>query len=210
MLFPTKSTLGLAVLLLALSPLAASAKEPATAPTEVPAAAPTPSRPANWAASLEIPGVPNLHRVTANFYRSAQPEAAGFQALANNPGIKTVVSLRAFNSDKPLLAGTGIMLVSIPIHTWHIETEDVVEALATIRRAEASGPVLLHCQHGADRTGLITALYRVLYEGWTKAAALDEMQHGEFGYHAVWGNIPRYLRNIDTAALRRMVDKAGP
>ena len=208
MTFHTTCAARLAAVLLALSPLAALAKEPVTAPAAAPAT--TQPHPAAWAAPLAVPGVPNLHRVTANFYRSAQPEAAGFQALAKNPGIKTVVSLRAFNSDKPLLAGTGIKLVAIPIHTWHIETEDVVKALATIRRAETTGPVLLHCQHGADRTGLITALYRVLYEGWTKAAALDELKNGTFGYHAVWGNIPRYLRNIDTAALRQMVDKAGP
>ena len=207
-----KFTVTLVFALLTLVPLAALAKEPASAPAAAPATSPaaTPSRPAAWAAPVTIPGVPNLYRVTANFYRSAQPEAAGFQALAKDPGIKTVVSLRAFHSDATLLAGTGITLVSIPIHTWHIETEDVVAALAALRRAEATGPVLLHCQHGADRTGLITALYRVLYQGWTKDAALDEMKNGAFGYHAVWGNIPRYLRNIDPAALRQMVDKTGP
>jgi protein tyrosine/serine phosphatase len=170
----------------------------------------TQSRPATWAAPVAIPGVPNLHRVAPNFYRSAQPEAAGFQALAKDPGIKTVVSLRAFNSDKALATGTGIKLVRIKIHTWHIETEDVVAALANIRKAEAEGPVLLHCQHGADRTGLITALYRVLYQGWTKDAALDEMLHGNFGYHAVWGNIPRYLRRANVENLRQMVDNARP
>ena len=166
------------------------------------------SRPATWATPVAITGVLNLHRVAPNFYRSAQPDAGGFKALAKNPGIKTVVSLRAFNSDEPLAEGTGIKLVRIKIHTWNIETEDVVRALAAIRRAQALGPVLLHCQHGADRTGLITALYRVLYEGWTKDAALEEMQNGNFGYHAVWGNIPRYLRKIDSVALRQMVDKA--
>ena len=167
-------------------------------------------RPAAWAAPVTITGAPNLHRMGPNLYRSAQPDAAGFKALAKDPGIKTVVSLRAFNSDEPLAEGTGLKLVRIKIHTWHIETEDVVTVLANIRKAEASGPVLLHCQHGADRTGLISALYRVLYDGWSKDAALDEMLHGNFGYHAVWGNIPYYLRNADVAVLRRMVDSTKP
>jgi protein tyrosine/serine phosphatase len=168
----------------------------------------TSTRPAAWAAPVAMTGAPNLHRVAPNFYRSAQPEAAGFQALAKDPGIKTVVSLRAFNSDEALAVGTGIKLVRIKIHTWNIETEDVVAALANIRKAEAEGPVLLHCQHGADRTGLITALYRVLYQNWTKDAALDEMLHGNFGYHAIWGNIPRYLRKANIEHLRQMVDNA--
>ena len=166
------------------------------------------SRPASWATPFAIEGAPNLNRVTVNFYRSAQPTAIGFKAIALVPGIRTVVSLRAFNSDERLAEGTGIALVRIKMNTWHIETEDVVEALASIRKAEGAGPVLLHCQHGADRTGLITALYRVLYQGWTKDAALDEMLNGNFGFHAVWGNIPRYLRKIDAVALKDAVDKA--
>ncbi len=164
------------------------------------------ARPATWATPVSVSGAPNLHRVDTNFYRSAQPEEGGFKALEKDPGIKTVVSLRAFNSDKPLLKGTGIELVRVPIFTWNIEPEDVVRALAAIRKAQAKGPVLLHCQHGADRTGLISALYRVLYQGWTKDAALDEMRNGNFGYHAVWGNIPKYLRTVDIEALRARVE----
>ena len=174
------------------------------------AAAAPQSRPAAWATAVAIPGVPNLHRVAPNFYRSAQPESEGFKALTKDPGIKTVVSLRAFNSDEPLAAGTGVTLVRIKIHPWHIETEDVIAALANIRKGETTGPVLLHCQHGADRTGLITALYRVLYQGWSKDAAIDEMQNGQFGYHAVWGNIPHYVRSIDVEALRTAIAKALP
>lgn len=206
---PAASVICVAAILLTLTPLDAFAKEPASAPVTAPvteSATTTIARPATWATPVTIAGVPNLNRVAPNFFRSAQPEKAGFKALAKDPGIKTVVSLRAFNSDKSLIEGTGITLVSVPIHTWHIETEDVVMALAAIRTGQSKGPVLLHCQHGADRTGLISALYRVLYQGWTKAAALDEMQNGAFGYHAVWGNIPRYLRKVDVEALRRMVE----
>ena len=173
---------------------------------QAPAAA---ARPTQWATPITQDGVPNLNRVTANFYRSAQPTKAGYQSLAKDPGIKTVVSLRAFHSDTTLLIGTGIELVSIPIHTWHIETENVVRALAAIRKGETKGGVMLHCQHGADRTGMFTALYRVLYQGWTKDAALDEMKNGAFGYHAVWGNIPSYLRKVDVATLKLTIENAA-
>ena len=168
----------------------------------------TEARPANWATPLTIDGAPNLNRVTLNFYRSAQPTTAGFQALAKDPGIKTVVSLRSFHSDAWMLIGTNIKLVRVPMNTWHLETEDVIWALAAIRKAEITGKVLLHCQHGADRTGLISALYRVVFQGWSKDAALEEMQHGSFGYHAIWGNIPRYLKNTDVAVLKSQVEAA--
>jgi protein tyrosine/serine phosphatase len=165
----------------------------------------TAARPAEWAKPISAAGVPNLHQVAGNFYRSAQPDAQGFKTLAAQYGVKTVISLRAFNSDEALTGGLNLRLARFHIHTWHIEREDVVGALRTLRRALKDGPVLLHCQHGADRTGLITALYRIVYEGWSKQAALDEMLNGQFGYHAVWGNIPKYIRTVDVNRLRRDV-----
>ncbi len=163
------------------------------------------ARPAEWARPINVKGAPNLHQVENNFFRSAQPDAQGFKTLAAQYGVRTVVSLRAFNSDEPLSRGLNLRLVRIKIHTWHIEREDVVGALRVLRGAAKEGPVLLHCQHGADRTGLITALYRILYEGWSKQAATDEMLNGSFGYHAVWGNIPKFIRNADIAQLKRDV-----
>ncbi len=159
-------------------------------------------RSATWGVPVPLAGAPNLHRITPDFYRSAQPLKAGFPALEKSIGIKTIISLRAFHSDKKLATGTAFKLVSIPINTWHIEREHLVRALAEIELARKKGPVLLHCQHGADRTGLVSALYRMLYEGWTREAALDEMRNGRFGYHAVWGNIPRFIEKVDVDALR--------
>jgi protein tyrosine/serine phosphatase len=172
--------------------------------TQTKAAAAT-VRPVTWGVPVPLAGAPNLHRVTPVFYRSAQPLKAGFQVLQREAGIKTVVSLRAFHSDQKLAAGTGLTLISIPINTWNLKQADLVRALAEIEVAAKRGPVLLHCQHGADRTGLVTALHRMLNEGWTREAALDEMRNGQFGYHAVWGNIPNFLAKVDIDAMRREV-----
>ena len=161
------------------------------------------NRPAEWALPISVEGALNLHQVGKNFFRSAQPDARGFKTLAAQYGVKTVVSLRAFNADVPLVRGLDLRLVRYKIHTWHIEREDVVGALGSLRRAMGEGPVLLHCQHGADRTGLISALYRIVYQGWSKPAATDEMLNGKFGYHAVWGNIPRFIARVDVERLRR-------
>jgi len=165
-----------------------------------------PQQHSEWAVPLSLAGVPNLHQVAPNFYRSAQPDAQGFAELMERYGIRTVVSLRAFHSDKPLTKGLSLRLYDFPMHTWHIEREDVVGALRAVRLATQHDPTLLHCKHGADRTGLITALYRIVYQGWSKDAALDEMQNGDFGFHDMWINIPRYLRGIDIVELKRDVN----
>src|SRR5262249_20248666 len=82
------------------------------------------ARPAEWARPVSVKGVPNLHQVENNLYRSAQPDAQGFKLLATQFGVRTVVSLRAFNSDEPLVRGINLRLVRFKIHTWHIERED--------------------------------------------------------------------------------------
>ena len=163
------------------------------------------ARPKEWATPVALEGAPNLHQVEKNFFRSAQPDATGFKGLRTTHGVRTVISLRSFNTDEQLAAGLDLKLEQIRINTWNIKRKDVVTALQDLRRASADAPVLLHCQHGADRTGMITALYRILYQGWSKVAALDEMQNGMFGYHAVWGNIPRFIRRVDVGELRRDV-----
>ena len=195
---PTRRSIVAGLTLLPLAPRRAAAQG-------VGAAGPG-ARPPEWAAPVSVDGAPNLHRVDTNFFRSAQPNAQGFRGLATEHGVRTVVSLRAFNADEPLARGLDLRLARFPIHTWDIRRARVVAALRAVRGASREAPVLLHCQHGADRTGLVTALYRVLYQSWNKEDALDEMLHGNFGYHAVWGNIPRLIRRVDVEQLRREVD----
>ncbi|MGX9732182.1 dual specificity protein phosphatase family protein [Janthinobacterium aestuarii] len=166
-----------------------------------------PERNTEWATPL--PQVSNLHQVTPVLYRSAKldsSDVAQLQAL----GVKTVISLRSFHSDTQVLEGSGIRAVRIPINTWAIRDKHVVETMRSIRAAEQQGPVLLHCLHGADRTGMMAAMYRMLYQGWPREKAIDELKNGGYGYHAVWKNIESYLKRVDVAALRAQIEQEKP
>ncbi|KIP13328.1 MULTISPECIES: dual specificity protein phosphatase family protein [Burkholderia] len=164
------------------------------------------ARPLQWAQSVPDARLDNLHRITPSLYRSAllsREDVPELQKL----GIRKVISFRAFHSDERILAGTQITMQRIPINTWYIRDEDMVAALRALRDADRDGPVLIHCQHGADRTGLVSALYRMVYQGWTREQALDELQHGGYGFHAIWQNITYYLKHVDVERLRRQVDE---
>ena len=114
-------------------------------------------------------------------------------------------ALRASHSDDALTRGLGLRLFDFKMHAWHIEREDVVGALRTLRSETRTGPTLLHCTLGADRTGLVAALYRMIYQGWSKEDALEEMEHGGFGFHDIWINIPRFIHELDMGELKRDV-----
>jgi protein tyrosine/serine phosphatase len=162
----------------------------------------------DWAQVLNIAGLPNMHRVTDNIYRSAQPTTFGFRNLTRL-GVKTVINLRRTVDDSPLAAGTGLNLIHIKITTRHVADNNsakIVLALQALRDGQAKGPVLLHCTHGADRTGMIIALWRILYQGWSRNEALDEMINGGFGFHHVWINIPHFLRTVDLVDLKARID----
>ena len=166
--------------------------------------------PREWANAVQVEGLPNLHQVSDALYRSAQPSAVGMQK-AKEMGIKTVVSLRAFHSDRDEIGNTALAYEHIHFKTWHPEEEDVVQFLKIVTDPGRT-PVLLHCQHGADRTGTMCAIYRIVVQGWTKEEAVREMTTGDFGFHEVWKNLPPWIMALDVEALKKragLADKPG-
>jgi len=164
-------------------------------------------RPGHWADPLDVLGVENLHRITPTLYRSAQPRIGNVAAL-RSLGIRTIVSLRSFNDDRAVFAGHDMRLVRVPINTWAIDDAKVLRALVAIREAEKHGPVLIHCMHGADRTGVVAAAYRMAVQDWDKESARLEMLRGGYGYHTVWRNIPRYIDRFDPEKMRHALAQA--
>jgi hypothetical protein len=158
-------------------------------------------RPKAWAQPLELKGLPNLHRVSPVLYRGAQPTEQGFREL-EKLGVRTVLSLRAFHADEPL-PGSRLAFERISFKSGHPEREDVLRFLAIVTDPERQ-PVFVHCQHGADRTGTMCAITRIVLDGWTKQAAIEEMTSGGYGFHSIWPNLITYVRELDVEDLVRV------
>ena len=158
-------------------------------------------RPETWAQPVKLAGVPNLYRISAELYRGDQPSPQGMQNL-KTLGLKTIINLRSFHSDRDEIGGTGLAYEHIYMKAWHPEEKEVVRFLKIVtdpRRA----PVLVHCQHGADRTGTMIAVYRIAVQGWSKAEAIREMTQGGFGFHPTWSNLPRWIQKLDIDHIKR-------
>ena len=164
-------------------------------------ATPAAERPVEWAQPVEMAGVPNLHKVSDDLYRSAQPTAECMRNLKEN-GIKTISNLRSFHSDRDEIGETALGYEHIYMKPWHPEKKEVVRFLQIVADPDRT-PALVHCQHGADRTGVMSAVYRVGIQGWTKEEALKELTEGGFGFHKVWKNLLEWFTELDIAEMKR-------
>ena len=163
------------------------------------------TRPAQWAQPLQAPGLGNFYKVSDTLYRGQQPEAEGFASL-KALGIKTVVNLRVWHSDRTKMEGQGLKYVEIEFNPANPKMDEVVQFLRLVTDP-ANQPVFVHCQHGSDRTGTMVAAYRIFVDGWSPQQALEEMTEGGYGYHEIWVNLAEFVRRLDAKELRRLVEQ---
>jgi protein tyrosine phosphatase (PTP) superfamily phosphohydrolase (DUF442 family) len=152
----------------------------------------------------EFPGLGNFAEVDGGkLYRSAQPTREGLQLARDRFGVRTVISFRSFHSDRGVAEELGLQYHRIPFAAWHVTSEDAVRFLQ-LATEPRNYPILVHCQHGADRTGTMVAVYRIFVQGWSTEQAIAELPR--FGFHAIWANLKNFLRDEEW---RRAGERAG-
>ncbi len=152
----------------------------------------------------ELSGVENSYRVSRDVYRSGQPDAAGFRAL-EDAGIQSVINLREYHRDDRKAAGTSIQLLRYPVAAGEVTLEDLEAILRMMRRAPK--PVLVHCWHGSDRTGIVMAAYRIVEQNVSVDEAERELTDDCYGHHEFWyGNLRRLLRETDWCAFKQRMN----
>ncbi|WP_447783081.1 dual specificity protein phosphatase family protein [Pseudomonas germanica] len=167
-------------------------------PAQAAATATATARPTDWAQPVEVQY--NLFQMSPTLYRSALPDG-GAVPLLKNLKVATVINFLP-EADSNWLSEPDINQVQLPYRTNHVDDADVLKTLRAIQSAEAKGPVLMHCKHGSDRTGLMAAMYRVVVQGWSKEDALSEMTQGGFGESGHFRDSVRYVMQADVDKLR--------
>ena len=156
------------------------------------------------AVAIESERIPNLHRVSDDLYRSGFPREGGLVEL-ESLGVKSILELSYFDIDSnlPDAKTTSLHIVHYPLLPLGIEQSMIFEMFDIYR--DLKKPVLVHCYHGSDRTGLFVAIYRILYQNWSKEEAKDELINGGFGYHDVFTDVIAAIDDLDVEALREAV-----
>ena len=134
-------------------------------------------------------------------YRSGQMTAEGFAEAVHRYHIRTIINLQD-EYPNPDIARCWIGGNTVPerelcrqlgVRYVFIAPDLIPHRLAPVLRPEAierflavmddpeSYPVLIHCRAGLHRTGVIVAVYRMEYEGWSSRAAMEEVLANGFG-----------------------------
>jgi tyrosine-protein phosphatase SIW14 len=148
-------------------------------------------------AAPELTGVGNFQKVDDHVYRGAQPTDQGFLNLAKL-GIATVVDLREagdrVKAEERVVTAAGMHYISVPMRGMETPSDESVAKVLTLLEDQATGPVFVHCQRGADRTGGVIACYRVEHDHWKNDRAVSEAR--SLGMSWYQRAIQRYVLNF--------------
>jgi protein tyrosine/serine phosphatase len=138
------------------------------------------------------------------FYRSGQMTAEGFTDAVARYHIRTVINLQDEYPDPDIhlhfLGGEtikeselcrrlGVRYVFlppdlVPRRQSSVRRPRAIDRFLALLDREEAYPVLIHCKAGLHRTGVMTAVYRMEYEGWSAGAAHRELKASGFGEFA--------------------------
>jgi protein tyrosine/serine phosphatase len=135
----------------------------------------------------------NFHAVEKGvLYRSAQLTEPEFERVGREYGIKSVLNLRGahpgdgwYEGEMAAARHLGIEHFDYPISATRFVSQQQMEQILDIAR-RAPKPLLIHCQSGADRSGLVAAAYEYAIAGASAATADDQLSlyFGHFPYLA--------------------------
>jgi tyrosine-protein phosphatase SIW14 len=134
-------------------------------------------------------------------YRSGQLTAPGFANAVRRFGFRTIVNLQDDYPDPDIARGyftgdtvkeselcrqLGVRYLFIAPDViprreiGHVRPTAIDQFLA-VMDDPSNYPVLFHCKAGLHRTGIMAAIYRMEYQGWSHHEAIAELKENGFG-----------------------------
>lgn len=140
-----------------------------------------------WAGYLRVTG--NIHEVEpGRVYRSGQLWPTQLATLLHDKGIRTVINLRGENPGRAwyddeirVTEAAGVRHVSLPMSA-NVEPSEELLARLIATLGSAPQPLLIHCEAGADRSGLASALFKLINKEQSPAEADQQLsfRYGHF------------------------------
>jgi len=138
--------------------------------------------------------LPLFRRLGQDYMRGSQPAHGGINVL-QRLGVKTVVDLRSIydHTDDIGVAAerAGLRYHWLPLSVWEPPTDKEASDFISLVTNKSKGPFYVFCSDGIHRTGEMSAIYRVMQDGWTVEQALKEMD--KFGFSPYYWSLRNYV-----------------
>jgi protein tyrosine/serine phosphatase len=150
------------------------------------------------AQKVQLAGLPNFGRISQQLSRGGQPNPVGFAEL-KKMGIDIVVNLRhqtdEITREQTLVQKQGMQYVSIPWRGSNNPSIEQIVQFLELLRANPDKNVFVHCERGAERTGVMVASYRISHDNWSGEQALNEMER--FGFRGIrFAHLKKLVRDF--------------
>jgi tyrosine-protein phosphatase SIW14 len=134
--------------------------------------------------------ISNFGIVNDSIFRSGQPSDQKAIADLYAIGCRAILKLNSdteYEAETEWCHATNMAIIQMPIPTLVNSTETIKtiaeKLLETGLRMPHATRVLVHCTHGRDRTGLVVAAYRIMFEKWTvEQANAERKRYGVLGF----------------------------
>jgi len=127
-------------------------------------------------------GPKHLRTVTSGvLYRSGQLTPEQLEDVVSRYGVRTVVNLRSENErtrgdwyarEVGQTDALGVRLVDLPMDTGYPPSDAVLAGWLEVLDDPDAAPILVHCEYGVIRTGIMVAVYEIERLGASNAEAL--------------------------------------
>jgi tyrosine-protein phosphatase SIW14 len=138
--------------------------------------------------------IDNFGRINDHYFRGAQPAGDDYADLARL-GVRMVIDLQADGSadEGKLVEAAGMKFRRIGLTTRVAPTSQALTEFLSLVNDPANQPVYVHCAGGRHRTGVMTAVYRMTYDGWNPDRAFKEMKQYKFGADFLHPEFKRFV-----------------
>lgn len=127
-------------------------------------------------------------------YRSGHPVRDQFEYVVKKYKLKSVLILtgsmpKELEQENKIAAEENMKILFLPISDKAPLTKENLFKIVEFLQ-ESPKPLLIHCRAGADRTGLVSAIYRHLFMNASIDEAKHDMLNANWGHVGLWGLSP--------------------
>lgn len=159
-----------------------------------------------------------------HLYRSGAMAFTELPRFLHEYGIRAVINLRDVNGpndpypdpeEEQYCHEQGIPYLRLSALSWSrrpdgsLPAEQNIQKILAVCDSRENYPIWIHCFSGEHRTGIVCAVLRMEYDGWSNREAIDEMIRLGYRRFEEDSEIKDYLENYVPRSRRPSVRRGG-